>query len=811
MAVADIFIRIVTKGAELASSQMKGLGDSAGGTTGKLGKMSGLMKGAVAGGLIAIGKGLQEAVGQFISFDDAMTQSLAIMDTTVAQQQKMEETALAVSRTTRISAEDSAEAFFFLASAGLDAEQSIEALPQVAKFAQAGMFDMATATDLATDAQSALGLASDDAQTNLDNLTRVTDVLVKANTLANASVEQFSEALTNKAGSALKVTNKSIEEGVAVLSALADRGVKGAEAGEKLNQILRDIPRATAKNSEEFAKLGLNMFDTEGNMKNVADIVEELDRVLGPMSDELKASTLDQLGLNRGVADAVKILSGAGDEIRAYEKDLLDAGGTTDQVANKQMDSLGAQLDLMKNSFMELGIRIGALVAEPLTKLIKGTTNIINRIADAVEGFKKFKEENQKLFNVMSDLLKPFGLVGGLFKIFKKDTEDVADALGDLAMQSEKTAEEMAFAEAVARDMANNIHELDRETSTYQKTVEETTDEVKELTEEEIKKAKAMQDKALPALNKVMSAYNKLMDIQKEQQDLLADVGDAEADVTEAQNELEKAQQDAEKAEQKMIDAREEASKVTLKEKLAIAQLNAEIQRLEDTEEKTTVTELRLAIAKEKLIELENAKTGATAESTRAEQEYERALQQVEKAEENLTKTQDLLTEAQKEYNDAIAETPENLLEIALAKKELDDAIANVESLGVFEEALKQLVGNAGGELANLQSFFENLFSGGNIPSFTGGGFTPTGNGNKTNDSSTNGSDDTAKVVTLTAEEIARQKILDDSRFTGGSRSGSGVTTILNLQNEFNIQNNDPEATAQAIIRAQKNGVKVIL
>ena len=64
------------------------------------------------------------------------------------------------------------------------------------------------------------------------------------------------------------------------------------------------------------------MFDTEGNMKNVADIVEELDSVLGPMSDELKASTLDQLGLNRGVADAVKILSGAGDQIREYESAL---------------------------------------------------------------------------------------------------------------------------------------------------------------------------------------------------------------------------------------------------------------------------------------------------------------------------------------------------------------------------------------------------------------------------------------------------------------------------------------------------------
>ena len=208
MAIADIAIQIVTKGADLAKNQLNKLGGSAD----KSGKMMGKLAtaGKVAG--IAVGvalvKGMTKATQEFIAFNDKMTQSIAIMDTTIEQQKAMEAQAIAVSRETRVSAEQSAEAFFFLASAGLNAEQSISALPQVAKFAQAGMFDMATATDLATDAQSALGMTVDDAQQNLDNLTRVTDVLVKANTLANASVQQFSEALTTKAGAALKVVNK---------------------------------------------------------------------------------------------------------------------------------------------------------------------------------------------------------------------------------------------------------------------------------------------------------------------------------------------------------------------------------------------------------------------------------------------------------------------------------------------------------------------------------------------------------------------------------------------------------------------------
>ena len=379
---ADLVIRIATKGATLAKGQLDKLGKSGQLAGGKLAMFAKVGAAAVVGSLLLITKGLVESAKAFIEFEDKMTQSLAIMKTTTLQQEQMASAARQVATETTISADQSAEAFFFLASAGLDAEQSIAALPQVAAFAQAGMFDMATATDLATDAQSALGLTSKDATENLMGLTRVTDVLVKANTLANASVQQFAEALTTKAGAALKVVNKDVEEGVAVLAAFADRGVKGAEGGEKLNQVLRDIPRATAKNSEAFKALGLEMFDNEGKMKNVADIVEELDRVLGPMSDELKAATLDQLGLNRGVADAVKILSGSTDQIRNYEHELRNASGTTQEIAEKQLESFKAQSQLLKNNLQNLAITIGEDLMPFLKNLVENVTIIVKRVQD---------------------------------------------------------------------------------------------------------------------------------------------------------------------------------------------------------------------------------------------------------------------------------------------------------------------------------------------------------------------------------------------------------------------------------------------
>ena len=120
------------------------------------------------------------------------------------------------------------------------------------------------------------------------------------------------------------------------------------------------------------------------------------------MSDELKASTLDQLGLNRGVADAVKILSGASDQIRDYESALMDSGGTTEEVADKQMGSLKAQIELMTNAFSELGILIGETIAPALTSIVGFITEIITKTSDFIKEQKELDDEVEESFNSLS-------------------------------------------------------------------------------------------------------------------------------------------------------------------------------------------------------------------------------------------------------------------------------------------------------------------------------------------------------------------------------------------------------------------------
>jgi TP901 family phage tail tape measure protein len=351
------------------SKKLSGAVDEANGRLAKLGGAIGMAAKAVAAGAALIGAA---AVREFAKFDAAMQKSVAIMgDVSDALRDDMAKAAREVAKTTTFSAEQAAESYFFLASAGLDAAASIAAMPKVAAFAQAGMFDMSRATDLLTDAQSALGLViRDDAVKNMEQMVRVSDVLVKANTLANASVEQFSVALTTKAGAALRALNKDMEEGVAVLAAFADQGIKGEIAGTQLSIVLRDLTTRAIKNKDEFKAFGLEVFDSQGKMRNMADIIGQLESGLDGMSDELQKATLLQLGFSDKSLGALMALMGTSEQIRGYEQALRDAAGTTDEIANKQLQTFSAQLDLLKSLFQDVAIEIGGALVPALGGLV---------------------------------------------------------------------------------------------------------------------------------------------------------------------------------------------------------------------------------------------------------------------------------------------------------------------------------------------------------------------------------------------------------------------------------------------------------
>lgn len=362
----------------------------------------------------------------FSDFDRAMTESLAIMGSSgQAMRGEMEATAKSVAINVGVSSTDAAKAYYFLASAGLDVKQSIAALPAVAEFARAGVFNLEQATTFLVDAQTALGLTSKDANVNLREMVRVSDVLNKANIIANGSTQQFSEALTNMAAGALKQTNKEIEEGVAVLAAFASVGVKGKEAGEKLAIVLRDLQTANIKYRGAWVNYGLSVYDANGKMRNMGDIISDITKKLGPMSSEQRRTTLMLLGFQDRSVQAIQALLGLGGSIKDYEKQLRSAGGATKEISDLQRTSFAAAMQRVTEVVTQAGQALGSALAPSIKNLASALEPVLQTITSALTAFGKLPQPVKDVvvtFAALAAALGPLLVVVG----------SVASAIGGL-------------------------------------------------------------------------------------------------------------------------------------------------------------------------------------------------------------------------------------------------------------------------------------------------------------------------------------------------------------------------------------------
>lgn len=341
-------------------------------------------------------------IKSFASFDKAMTESTAIMKVTSDQVKALKDQAVSLSSKAPQSAAELARSYYYLASAGKNAEQSMALLPKVMQFATAGAFDMAKATDLLTDAQSALGLTSKDAAEDAKNLTKLSDMLVGANTLANASVEQFSIALTSKAGSAFKSYNIQMEDGIALLAAYADQGIKAELAGNLTSRFLLLLTKAAQDNAAEFDRLGVRVFDASGEFRSFADIIEDVENALRGKGTKEKASILRSLGFEARVQQAILPLIGASGKLRDYNKALGEMGGLTDRVANEQLKSFSNQMKILWNNVTNAAMSIGETLAPYIEQLA-------GKIKSATEWWRKLNPQAKRTIILVGAVVAAIG------------------------------------------------------------------------------------------------------------------------------------------------------------------------------------------------------------------------------------------------------------------------------------------------------------------------------------------------------------------------------------------------------------------
>lgn len=263
--------------------------------------------------------------------------------------------------TTRFTATQAGEALNYMALAGYDAQTSAEMLPKVLDLAAAGAMDLGTASDMVTDAQTALGLSIE--ETNV-----LVDQMAKTASSSNTSVQQLGDAILT-IGATGRFVRGGITELNTALGILADNGIKASEGGNMLRRVLMRIaaPSEKSEANKILKELGVSVYDAEGKMRSLAEFMPELSQKLSTLTEENRNAAISGIFGQYALAGANALLNTSAERWQELTEKIVDSKDAAKQMADIQLDTLPGQVIILESAFSGLKTELYERVS-PATK-----------------------------------------------------------------------------------------------------------------------------------------------------------------------------------------------------------------------------------------------------------------------------------------------------------------------------------------------------------------------------------------------------------------------------------------------------------
>ncbi len=335
---------------------------------------------------VKIGDFVKDAVSVYADFDQAMANTAATAGATGEEYAKLEAAALEMGKKTTKTATEASEALGYMALAGWDVNTSISALEPVLRLSEATGMDLATCSDLVTDSMSALGLT-------VDELSGYLDVACKANNKSNQTAQQLMEAYIG-CGGVLNNLGVSVEDSATALGVLANRGIKGSEAGNKLNTVLINLTSGTGQAGAMMKKLGISAFDSEGKFIGLQETLQLVNEATKDLTEEERNAALAAIGGKTQIDTLNDLLSGLNtttedgrSEWQALNDELYNAQGAMMDMAGKVTDTLPGAMAVFGSAVDDAKIRLCKIFAPMAKDAIFAVADHIPKITDKVTGF----------------------------------------------------------------------------------------------------------------------------------------------------------------------------------------------------------------------------------------------------------------------------------------------------------------------------------------------------------------------------------------------------------------------------------------
>lgn len=351
------------------------------------------MKDLVAG-TIEVGK----------TFDNSMGQVAAVSGATGDELQALRDKAKEMGSTTKFTASEAADAFNYMAMAGWKTEDMINGIDGVLALAAASGSDLATTSDIVTDALTAMGYSAGDAG-------RLADVMAAASSNANTNVEMMG-ATFQYAAPIVGALGYSMEDTAKQIGLMANAGIKGEKAGTALRSILTRLSAPPKEAADAMEALGISMTDSEGNMKSLDEVMGDLRKAFSGLSETQQTQYAKQIAGQEAMSGLLAIVNAAPADVDKLTKAINESDGAAEKMAETMQDNLGGDLTKLGSKFEGLQLKL----YEKFEPTLRGVVDGLDKMLDAIAWLGKHIGPLEPVIVALSGAL--IGLVSALAGLY---------------------------------------------------------------------------------------------------------------------------------------------------------------------------------------------------------------------------------------------------------------------------------------------------------------------------------------------------------------------------------------------------------
>lgn len=357
-----------------AKKQLGDLGKESSGILSKIGDAAKTATVAIGGAATAVA-GYALKVGT--SFESTMSEVQAISGATGDQMQQLSDKAKEMGSTTSFSATEAGEAFTYMAMAGWKTTDMLSGIDGIMNLAAASGEDLATTSDIVTDALTAFGMSASESG-------KFADILAAASSNANTNVSMLGESFKYVAPVAGSLGYSAADTSIA-LGLMANSGIKASQAGTALRAALTRMVKPTDAAAAQMEKYGISLTNSDGSMKSMQEVMDNLRSSMGGLSEAQQAQVAATIFGQEAMSGMLAIVNASESDYNKLTEAIYNSEGAAEKMANIRLDNLSGQLTLLKSAAEGFGLVVYESMAAPLTNLATQGQEAISSLTEVLE------------------------------------------------------------------------------------------------------------------------------------------------------------------------------------------------------------------------------------------------------------------------------------------------------------------------------------------------------------------------------------------------------------------------------------------